>query len=200
MRYIINPDGTKKIVGKYTTKGVATLTRIFPTGKDTASKYIKKRPGIKVELQRKYRTHDNSEFVRLVYTTFLMKILERVAKGEVFILPGITGAHIHLKIDPKSYKFKDGYFIPSFRLDFGPKNRFPDFGIYVPPRLYNEALERSKKGQIDWITIPKTGRVYDENERSNGRDVRGISRTDTRFDREDLSYRIDEDAEDDISC
>jgi len=194
MQYSLNPDGSKNIISKYATTGVATLNKIFPNGKETASKYIKKRPGVKVKLQRKYRTHDNAEFVRLVYVTFLMKVLERVARGEVFILPGITGAHIHLKIDPKTPRVKSEYLIPSFRLDFGPKNRFPDFGIYVPPRLYNEAVERSKKGQINWIVIPKTGRIYDKDERPNGRNVRGVPRTDEGLDREDLSHGVDEDS------
>lgn len=200
MQYTYNSDGSKKILGKYTTKGVATLNRIFPNDKETAQNYIKKRPGVKVELQRKYHTHNNAEFVRLVYTTFLMKVLEHVAEGEVFILPGKTGAHIHLKVNPKSHKLKTDYFIPSFRLDFGPKNRFPDFWIYVPPRLYKEALERSKKGQIDWITIPKTGRVYDEDERFNGRDVRGVSGTDEGVCGEDMSHWYNEDSENDITC
>ena len=200
MQYSFNPDGSKNIISKYTTIGIATLNKIFPNGRETASKYIKKRPGVKVELQRKYHTHDNAEFVRLVYVTFLMKVLERVAQGEVFVLPGITGAHMHLKINPKTSRFKSEYFIPSFRLDFGPKNRFPDFGVYVPPRLYNEAVERSKKGQIDWIVIPKTGRIYDKDERPDGRDVRGVSGTNERLDREDLSHGIDEDSEYDITC
>jgi hypothetical protein len=168
--YRINEDGSKTILSRYTNKDVRTLTAIFPMSVETSKKYLKRKKGFeRFSLQKKYKFHDSSELVRAIFTTFLLKVLARVAEGDLFIMPGTTSASIALKQIPDKEvkklrqmgKFADydivkaGFKIPRFALDFGPNCRRRDFGIYVPPTLMQRALRNAENRQIPWIYLPK---------------------------------------------
>jgi hypothetical protein len=169
--YRINEDGSKTILSRYAFKDVRTLASIFPMTQETSKKYLKRKKGYeKFALQKKYRFHDSSELVRAIFTTFLLKVLARVADGDLFIMPGSTRANIALKQIPDKEvrklrqmgRFADydivkaGFKIPRFALDFGPNCRRKDLGIYVPPTLMQRALRNAENRQIPWIYLPKT--------------------------------------------
>lgn len=170
-QYKINPDGSKTMVSRYSRKGVSSLKEIFPATPDTAKKLLKKKKSCEhVNLQKKYRVHDNSVLVRKIFCRFLVKLMERVATGELFIMPGITKAHITLKPVPDEYVRKmrkrglyadydlirAGLKIPSFQYDFGPYSSRKDVRVHVPRSIMQKALRNAENGQISWTHIPKT--------------------------------------------
>jgi hypothetical protein len=170
-QYTINPDGSKKVFSRYTIKGVCTLNNIFPVSTKTTKKYLKKKKAFKdAQLQEKYGLHDNSALVRRIFSTFILKMLARVANGDIFIMPGSTQANITLKpIPDKTIKklrqrgiysnvdiVRMQFKVPQFIYDFGPFSRRDDIGIHVPPVLKQHAFKQAENGQIPWMYIPKT--------------------------------------------
>jgi hypothetical protein len=170
-QYKNNPDGSKTMFSKYSNKGVCTLNYIFPTTPETSKKYIKKKKEYAdVNLQLKYNQHDNSALVRKVFSRFLVKMLSRISDGELFMMPGITKAHITLKpIQDENVKklrqkrkyadfdiVKAGFKIPYFTYDFGPYSQRKDVKIHVPIAIRQEVLKRAENRQIQWTHIPKT--------------------------------------------
>lgn len=168
--FIKNADGSTTHISRYNTKGILTLTAIFPSSPVTSAKYIKKRKGVKCELQRKYVIHDNSTLVRIIFARLLIKIMERVADGDMFIFPGVTEANITLKPIADKYAkrarqlgcysdfdiVKANFKIPVFRVDFGPFSDRRDFEIYVPKEISDRALRNAENGVIPWLFKPKT--------------------------------------------
>ena len=159
------------MLARYSRKGVSSTKEIFPATPDTAKKLLKKRKAFEdVNLQKKYGVHDNSVLVRKIFARFLVKIMERVAAGELFMMPGITKSHITLKPIPDAcvrkmrkrglYADYDivraGFKIPSFQYDFGPYSSRKDVQVYVPRSIMQKALRNAENGQISWTHIPKT--------------------------------------------
>lgn len=155
---------------KYSRKGVLTLTHIFPSVPATAEKYIKRKKGVKGELQSIYHMHDNSQLVRMIFTTFLRKVLCRVVDGDLFMFPGKTKTHIVVKSiedgdikrlrksgwRPKYNIVKAKFKIPIVKIDFGPFSRREDAVIHVPSPWFEQALKNAENDKYSWITIPKT--------------------------------------------
>lgn len=170
MAYSIDANGNKKPYSTYTRVGVPTLTRIFPNDPENTKKLLKKAKNAhKGRLQDLYRTRDNAALIRKIFYTFLLKILKRVASGDVFILPGKSKANILLKQIPneevKNLRrrgkymnidiIKSGFQIPRFTFDFGPKSRKKDVQIYVGSDLQEKALKNAENRSIPWTLIPK---------------------------------------------
>lgn len=170
MAYSIDANGNKKTYSRYTRIGVPTLTRIFPNDPENTKKLLKKsKDASKGRLQDLYRTKDNSALVRKIFYTFLIKILTRVASGDLFLLPGKSKASISLKQIPneevKALRKKGKYMnidiikaafqIPRFTFDFGPKSRRKDVQIYVGSKLQKEAIKNAENRSLAWTIIPK---------------------------------------------
>lgn len=170
MAYSIDNNGNKKYYSNYTRVGVPTLTRIFPNDPENTRKLLKRGDNSrKGKLQTIYRTKDNSALIRKIFYVFLMKILSRVANGDLFILPGKSKANITLKAIPndevkrlrKRGKYmnidiiKSGFLIPRFTFDFGPKSGKKDAQIYVGPKLQEKALKNAENRSLPWTIIPK---------------------------------------------
>jgi len=170
MAYKIDENGNKVHIGSYCRKGVPNLTTIFPDDPENTRKYLKKKKGARAgKLQKMYNTHDNSGLIRKIYATFLLKILDRVADGNLFVLPGVSGSYISLK--PMTQEatvaaLKAGklanfnlaaadYKVPRFTLDFGPRSRRKDIIIYAGKDLKNKAAENAQAGTIPWTIINK---------------------------------------------
>ena len=155
---------------RYTRKGVLSLTHIFPNVPETALKYIKRKKGAQVKLQRKYMVHDNSQLVRFIFTAFLKKVLMRVLDGDMFMFPGTTKIHLVIKSKPdKSVRYirqhgndstydivAAGFKMPELHLDFGPFSRHKDMLVHISYRLFRYMLRMAELGKYSWITIPKT--------------------------------------------
>lgn len=168
--YVNNADGSTTMISKYRCKGILTLTAIFPRSKETGAKYIVRKKGVVCSLQRKYMLHDNSALVRVIFAAFLIKILERVANGDMFLFPSTTEANLTLKpmYDPiarklrQEGKYKDidivkaNFKIPTFCVDFGPFSDKFDFHVHVPKRIEQCALRNAENGVITWMFKPKT--------------------------------------------
>lgn len=165
-QYIIDGNDNK-IISKFDFTGILTTKALFPNHwKD----YLKRKKGVKCCLEHKYNLHDNSSLVRLIFTRFLVKVLTRVADGDLFMFPGGTKTHMTLKpikedqakklrqaglfknIDIVKANFK----IPRFTIDFGPYSRKFDFRVYVPRHLEDRSFRNAENGQIPWMNMPKT--------------------------------------------
>lgn len=170
MVYKLDANGNKVIVSQYCRKGVPNLTTIFPDDPEKTKKYLRKKRGARPgKLQRMYNTHDNASLIRKIYATFLLKILDRVAGGDLFVFPGVSGSYFALKpmtpqavsIAKKAGKL-DGYDltaanykVPRFVLDFGPKSHKKDIIIYTGKTLKNKAADNAQAGKIPWTIINK---------------------------------------------
>jgi len=170
-QYKINPDGSKTMLTRYSNKGVCGLRAIFPATPDTAKKLLKKKKSCEhVNLQKVYGVHDSGCLVRKIFARLMVKIMARVATGELFMMPGVTKAHITLKPIPDKYvrkMRKNGLYadydivranfkIPSFQYDFGPYSSRKDVGVHVPRSIKQSALRNAENGLIAWTHIPKT--------------------------------------------
>lgn len=170
MLYTYDESGNKIVVGTYCRDGVPNLSDIFPNDPEKTKKYLKRkrtaRPG---KLQKLYHTHDNAALVRKIYATFLLKILNKVADGNLVRLPGSSGAFFALKSMPpnaialaKKQGKLEGYNlvaanfkVPRFVLDFGPKSKRQDVQIYVGKELKAKAAKNAQEGKIPWTIINK---------------------------------------------
>ena len=170
-QYKLNPDGSKTIKTRFSTKGVCTLLEIFPRNTATSKKFLKRKKGYeKVGLQDIYGVHDNSDLVRKIFSRFMMKILTRISYGGYFEMSPYTKAHLVVKPIPDKLAkgmrqrgfysdfdiVKSGFKIPRFTYDFGPFSRRKDILLSVPIGLKKETLKRAENREIQWTHIPKT--------------------------------------------
>jgi len=170
MIYKLDANGNKTVVSQYCRKGVPNLNTIFPDDPENTKKYLKKKRGARAgKLQKLYNTHDNASLIRKIFATFLLKILDRVADGHLFVFPGTSGSYFALKpmspqataIAKKAGKLEGynltaaNYKVPRFVLDFGPKSRKKDIIIYAGKDLKNKAAENAQAGKIPWTIINK---------------------------------------------
>lgn len=170
MAYSIDVNGNKKFYSTYSRLGVPTLTRLFPNDPENTKKLLKKSKTARTgRLQDLYNTKDNSGLVRKIFYVFLLKIIKRVANGDLFLFPGKTNANITLKYIPSDEvkklrqmgKFmnidiiKSRFQIPRFTFDFGPKSNKKDMQIYVGPELHQTALKNAENGSLALITLKK---------------------------------------------
>lgn len=175
-RFGYNPDGSVTVYSRYDNKLVPNLMHIFPDdGGDIAKRLLKRKKGNKDKLRKVYHIDTHSSLLRKIFRVFLEKIFDKVADGHLFMLPGITKAHIVLKAIPdKEVKFlrQNGYYkdydivaagfkIPRFVLDFGPNSRLRDMQIYVPLKYREKAFKNAQEGKIPYTTIAKERRTYD---------------------------------------
>lgn len=158
-----------EVYAKYTKKWACTLKAIFPEDPAATKKILKRKKDSTGKLLTIYNVHTNSQLVRMIFTNFLNIVLERVAEGDLFILPGKTRANISLKPIPdeevrnmrQSGLYKDydivkaDFKIPRFSFDFGPKYQRRDRGVYVPSTIMQKALKNAQNRQIPWTNIPK---------------------------------------------
>lgn len=158
-----------EVFARYSKRWACTLNYIFPEDPVATRKILKRRPDSTGKLLKIYNVHTNSQLVRMIFTTFLNKVLERVADGDLFKFPGKTEAHIVLKPIPDNEAqelrqrgyyddydiVKAGFKIPRFSFDFGPRYQRKDRGVYVPPELMQRALKNAENGQIPWTNLPK---------------------------------------------
>ena len=164
-------DGKKVVYSKYSKTGVLRLTKVFPDDKDTTNKLIQKkknRPN-KGSLSSIYGNRSNADLVRKIYSTFLLKVLDRVVEGDMFVLPGKTSANIVMKqATPEqlnkiraagAYTNLDTIasmgIVPRVCFDFGPKSPRKDFGIYMPKELNDKMLHMVETETLPWMYIPK---------------------------------------------
>ncbi len=170
MIYKLDDDGNKTYFGTYCRKGVPNLTTIFPDDPENSKKYLKKKKGARAgKLQKMYNTHDNAGLIRKIFATYLLKILSKVAEGDLYTLPGVSGSYFALKpmsqqatiIAKKEGKLDNydlvaaNYKVPRFVLDLGPKSRKKDIIIYAGKELKNKAADNAQAGTIPWTTINK---------------------------------------------
>jgi len=170
-QYRINPDGSKTMLTRYSNKGVCSTKAIFPTTPDTAKKLLKKKRCCEhANLQKVYGVHDNGCLIRKIFARFMVKVMERVANGELFMMPGITKSNITLKPIPddcvrkmrKRGLYADydivraNFKIPSFQYDFGPYSSRKDVRVHVPRSIMQKALRNAENGQISWTHLRKT--------------------------------------------
>ena len=161
-------NGKKVIHSRYSKTGVLRLSAIFPDAKETTDLLQRKRES-KGKLQTIYKVHNNSGVVRKIFYTFLFRVLEEVANGELFMYPGRTRANICLKPIAKDrvkvLKSKGKYDnintiasggkIPQFRFDFGPNTMRRDISIYVPKHLSDLAIQNAEEGKLTWQRFSK---------------------------------------------
>jgi hypothetical protein len=169
MAYKYDANGNKITVSRYTIKGVPSSTRIFPDIPDDAKKLIKRKRGSKGKLQKKYGQRTNAGVMRKIFLRMIFMVLERVATGDLFILPGIAQDSICLKSIPddeikklrKQGKYsninllKTGLKIPRFVYDFGPNSRVKDRQIYVGKELERKSFKSAENGSVKWTMINK---------------------------------------------
>ena len=165
--YKINDNGEREYFARFERSGVLYLKYIFPDDRNTTGKLLKTKNG--GNLRDLYTSHTRSVLVRKIFYTFIMKVLKRVASGDLFLFPGTTGAHIVLKKTPDKEvkmlrqlgKFMDidivkaKFNIPRFTFDFGPKYTRKDRQIYVPKWLQQLAVKNVENGTIPWTLIRK---------------------------------------------
>lgn len=164
--------GGKKVVhSRYSKTGVLGIGAIFPNDKDLAKSLLQKKANLPkgTFLKKIYGVENNSALIRRIYTTFLFKVLNRVANGELFVYPGKAMSNICLKTIPtnkiKELKSKGKYKninlllsdgkIPQFVFDFGPKHFRLDIPIYVPKELSEKAIKNAEEGKIPYQIIEK---------------------------------------------
>lgn len=174
--YSYDDNGNMVVHSRFSRRGAVDLTYIFPDDKDTTGKLIDNTT--KCNLQDTYNVRSNSILARKVFTTFLMKVLDSVCNGDVFMMPGKTGAHICVKpISP--YKTKQarqkGFFkeidiaksnlkIPYIAYDFGPKSLRKDRQLSLPKRMIKQLFRNAENRSIPWTSIRKT-KKYDNKDR-----------------------------------
>lgn len=169
------PKDYEFIVGKfpmltYAGSVAITLKDIFPNGPETAKKYIQRKKDAKGDLQDIYKTHDRTMLVRIIFHTFLNKLIDRAINDEIFLFPGSTKAKLLVKsysdIDIRrmrqsgKYKninlMKTGFKIPVVVIDFGPFSRRKDYRVYIGKEKNAELIRRAENGLISWVKLPKT--------------------------------------------
>lgn len=165
--YSVDTSGKKTYYSKYERSGVLSMKSILPESKETTNLVkLKAGKGDKVAI---HKATTGSTLARRIFYSCIEAILERVADGDVFILPGTTGAHILLKKTPdKEVKmmrqmglFKDidiiktGLNIPRFTFDFGPKYTRRDRQIHVTKALSNRAYRNAEAQRLPWLLIRK---------------------------------------------
>ncbi|MCK5019136.1 MAG: hypothetical protein KAS32_18895 [Candidatus Peribacteraceae bacterium] len=159
---------------QYTNRGVGTLIDIFPKSKDVGKLLVKKDKTINV--RKEYGNVERvSDVVRLVFYDFMLMVLDRVAYGDIFILPGQTKANITLKPLPDDdvkrlrqrgfYKeidiLKSNFKIPYFAWDFGPNNIRSDRRIKVHKASMTKALKNAEDRKLPWAHLRKTRNYAD---------------------------------------
>lgn len=165
--YSIASDGTKTYYSRYERSGVLSMKAIFPDNFDVGKLVKLKGTGDKSAL---HGTNISSALTRQIFYACMMVILDHIAAGDIFVLPGTTGANISLKKTPvdevkrmrKAGLFTDidivksGFNIPRFTFDFGPKYTRKDRQIYVPKYIEQKAFRNVESGIIPWVIIRKT--------------------------------------------
>jgi len=166
--YKYDENGNKVQMLRYEKMHAVTLADIFPL-EQKVTKMLKKERWVTGNLAKQYRVQSLPKLVRLIFYTIIKKVLLRVANGDVFVLPGTTGAYIALKKLPdasarkilqkgrySNYDIaKAGYVIPIFVFDFGPKKLRKDASIYVPRYISDIALRNAEERKIPWTTFKK---------------------------------------------
>ena len=177
--YRYDENGNKVQISKYEVIGAKKLTDMFPEAKETAAMIVR-RPGVRGRLADKYKVRSSSRLVRLIFFKFMMKMLEHVAEGEIFMLPGRSGAHIllkpvkdeHVRKARQNGNMKDidivkaNFKVPMFTYDFGYRHNRRDVNIYVPKDLYMVAVHNTEEGKIPWTSFRKQLK-YDSNVRGH---------------------------------
>ena len=170
---------------RYPISGYLTLSTFFPNGVETAKKYIKRKKEAKGDLQDIYGTHDRTMLVRIIFHTFLNKIVDKLIDDKMFKFPGTTKTVMVVKSYPdldikrmrQKGKYKDidltkTYFkIPHVVVDFGPYTSKYDYGVYIGKEKDRELIKRAENGLISWIKIPKTLDRDVRNERCDDGDL-----------------------------
>ena len=160
-------DGEIIMYSKYTRSGVLTLHNIFPDDSTTGSLVQRKKdtPGIATT----YGVTHKADLVIDIFVDCLKIVLRKVTEGDLFMLPGTTGAHIVLKKTPdKEVRLlrqlgkydnidivKAKFNIPRYTFDFGYKSTRRDRQIAVPEELRQQAFRNVENGVIKWITLRK---------------------------------------------
>lgn len=170
MAYKIDGNGNHVELSKYTRIGVPTLSKIFPNDNEVVKKLLKRSKNARDGWLRSfYHTRSNSSLVRRILYVFILKVLHRVANGDMFVLPGRSQASITLKRTPKEIVKKlrqagqyqninivrSGFEIPRFAFDLGPRSPKRDFRIYVGTELNNIAIKNAENMALPWTFIPK---------------------------------------------
>lgn len=128
-----------------------------------------KRPG---RLRDIYGGNDNGAVTRLIFKTFLWKVLNKVVEGNIFVLPLSTKPNIYAaSLSDESiqkarqegkYSFinlrKTNYKIYTLKYGFGSKVRKFDYDIIVPKELYAKFVRNQNNGQA-YSRIPKIHNV-----------------------------------------
>jgi hypothetical protein len=166
--FAYDDNGNKVQFARYDTSGVYNTKDLFPDN-DEVKKLLKKKTK-NINLQKIYGHHHSQELVRRIFHIFMLKVLERVAEGDVFIFPGKTGANISLKPYDDDYvkgtrqagKFKEidiiksNFKIPYFAFDFGPKYNRKERRLYVPKYITTKAFRNAENRSLKWSYVRKT--------------------------------------------
>jgi hypothetical protein len=177
--YKYDKNGNKIPFMRYDKAAAKTLVNIFPLEKKI-SNLIKTVPSYKGNLAKQYRVQSLPKLARLIFYNFIKKIMFRVAAGDVFVLPGKTGAYIALKKyknDSVKKMRQMGFYdnvdivkarfnIPYFAFDFGPRYPRLDAKVYVPRYISDIALKNVEENKIPWTQFRKQLR-YDNNIRGH---------------------------------
>lgn len=170
MLYSINEDGDMVVHTMYECYAMPGSTTIFPSNPEITKKMIKKsKTARKGKLQDLYNTDDNAQLIRKIFYRFLVKMLTRVANGDIFMMPGKSKSNICLKpIPDREVKLlrqrgryhdydlvKAQFKIPRFVLDFGPNSMRRDIQIYPGRNLIKLAHTNTINNTLTWTYLPK---------------------------------------------
>ena len=168
-QFSYGPDGEEIVHARFTRSGVLTMNYIFPNDRHTTAKLAVPKKGRKGTVLEAHGVTTYSKLVRQIFYHCITDILERVAAGEVFMLPGTTGANISLQKIPDREvrmlrqlgRYEDydivraNFIIPRFVFDFGANFTRKNRNIYVGKRIEAIAHENVMNNAIPWITIRK---------------------------------------------
>ena len=92
--FSINEDGSITQYSKYTVLHVPNLSFIYPRDVERAANMVKGVEGVTGKLVSYYHSWDKTNLMRAMFYKFFIKVLERVANGDVFIFPGKSNTSI----------------------------------------------------------------------------------------------------------
>lgn len=96
-RWRYDENGNKIHISKFDLKGIATIKTLFPRGREHTKRFLfLKNPKINA-VSRDCRFGDALVLIKHIFMHGFTLMLERVAKGDIYLLENSTGSHILLE-------------------------------------------------------------------------------------------------------
>jgi len=95
-RWRYDSNGNKIFISKFDITGIATIKTLFPYGKNN-NRFIHLKHPKTQSVHRNCRYNDKLELIKHIFMHGFRLMLERVAKGDIYLLENSIGSHVLLQ-------------------------------------------------------------------------------------------------------